>query len=458
MSDKETYNSTGEGQYSTGLYKQHKSGHGGGGGKTVIENSDSYIHGSGMYEFGNSHGNDAFDGYNTGSVTGDGPDPCLLLSILESAVRQQHDETTKAASTKTSSSIPEDIQRNHREHLEQTWKAIRTQWLWAHGTLEERSIGARCRGEEDLAPLHLICKLASNPPSDIFNEILRVAPEVTGCVDTHGWLPLHHACIHGASTEVLKLLTQVHPDSTSALDAHHRTPLHLYATRGTSDHYNPATLAANFKILCSAPVDGDKNMNILMSPAEVRDKSGMVPMHYCCAYGTTKSVLRVMEEAFPESLESTDDHGRTPLHFVMVNSQRDASPGVLGYLLGNRDDGDDTNPEESRSIVNVTPRTRHTASVNVRDNEGNLPLHLLNLGLVGIDFDQDPDKLWNVSECLKLYLEARPHVSTDFLAALQALPDALQDVAVVSPHVRNILNAKIIQRFPTSILVSFQVT
>ena len=62
MSDKETYNSTDEGQYSTGLYKQHQSGHSGGGGKTVIENSDSYIHGSGMYEFGNSHGNDAFDG------------------------------------------------------------------------------------------------------------------------------------------------------------------------------------------------------------------------------------------------------------------------------------------------------------------------------------------------------------------------------------------------------------
>ena len=40
-----------------------------------------------------------------------------------------------------------------------------------------------------------------------------------------------------------------------------------------------------------------------------------------------------------------------------------------------------------------------------------------------------------------------------FLTALQDLPDWLQDVAVVTPHVRNILNKKIVQRFPTVILM-----
>jgi hypothetical protein len=54
---------------------------------------------------------------------------------------------------------------------------------------------------------------------------------------------------------------------------------------------------------------------------------------------------------------------------------------------------------------------------------------------------------------LKLYLAAEPVAPPDFLTALQDLPDWLQDVAVVSPHVRNVLNKKIVQRFPTSFLM-----
>jgi hypothetical protein len=90
--------------------------------------------------------------------------------------------------------------------------------------------------------------------------------------------------------------------------------------------------------------------------------------------------------------------------------------------------------------------------VNVRDQEGNLPLHLMNLGVRGLNQD-DTEKMHNVAECLKIYLAAEPYASPDFLAALQDLPEWLQDTAVVSPHVRHILNKKIIQRFPTSILM-----
>jgi hypothetical protein len=81
-----------------------------------------------------------------------------------------------------------------------------------------------------------------------------------------------------------------------------------------------------------------------------------------------------------------------------------------------------------------------------------LPLHLLALGLRGYRAD-DPDKRSNVSDCLSMYLAAEPVAGADFLTAIQDLPDWLQDTAVVSKHVRNVLNEKIIQRFPTSILM-----
>ncbi len=451
-----------EGQYSYGSYEQHDRGNFGGIDPNIADYEDDFDndHDNGEYGLNNECIETEYGHY---SDNQDGPGPEILLSILETALEDHRNETLRAATPASPNTSFTSISKTHsnREQLEQTWKAIRTHWLWAHDTIEERSFGARCRSDQGLAPLHLICKLASNPPTDILEEIVLACPEAAEWEDDHGWLPLHHACIHGASTEVLKLLTEVYPRSKIALDAHHRTPLHLYATRGTLDPYNPKTLATNFGLLCSCLHDHNDNddnndddnesygLSSSSSPAEIQDRAGMLPMHYACAYGTTQSVLKILDEAFPNSLEARDDHGRTPLHFVMVNAQRSASPGVLGYLLGHYYYHDEED-QDHKSLANHNPGV---VSVNVRDGDGNLPLHLLNLGLVGTDFDQHPEKLDQLSECLALYLDAEPHVSTDFLAALQVLPDPLRDVGVVHPHVRRILNDKIIQRFPTSILV-----
>jgi hypothetical protein len=153
-------------------------------------------------------------------------------------------------------------------------------------------------------------------------------------------------------------------------------------------------------------------------------------MHYACAYGVSPAVLEVLKDAYPDSLTAKENKGRTPMHLAMVNAHRDASPGVINFLL-----------EHSGSEL-----------VNLRDYDGYLPLHLLALGLKGFKADE-PEQRSNVSECLKMYLAAEPTASADFLTALQDLPDWLQDVAVVSPHVRNILNKKIVQRFPTAVLM-----
>lgn len=153
-------------------------------------------------------------------------------------------------------------------------------------------------------------------------------------------------------------------------------------------------------------------------------------MHYACAYGTNPVVLRVLADAYPDSLTAREQKGRTPMHLAMVNAHRDASPGVIAFLL--------EGPGK--------------ASVNRRDHDGYLPLHLLAKGLENFKADSH-DQRNNVSECLQMYLSAGPDPGADFLTALQDLPDWLKDTAVINPHVRNILNQKIIQRFPTSILM-----
>jgi ankyrin repeat protein len=347
---------------------------------------------------------DAASALGTNAEETQGPDH--VFQILEDAVPRP-DETTLLS--------PEE-QTRRRELVDQTWDQVR-RWLYAHEGQEDRAAAAMIRGQGDATILHLMCRM-SNPPPDIISDIIDAAPDVVSWPDTHGWLPLHHACAYGASPEVYEILTQTYPESKLAQDNQNRTPLHFYATRNSDNPAAAAAMADTVHLLADT------------GAAELPDRGGMLPMHYACAYGTSPAVLKVLADCYPESFTIKENNGRTPMHLAMVNAHRDASPGVIKFLLD----------EEGKTTVDM------------RDHEGNLPLHLLALGLRGLNYDEQ-DKLNNVAECLKLYLAAEPVAPPDFLTALQDLPDWLQDVAVVSPHVRSILNKKIVQRFPTSFLM-----
>jgi ankyrin repeat protein len=338
---------------------------------------------------------------NLGTPGGGGEEdegPARLFSILEEAVPRPNEETDP---------------HQHRELVEHTWDLVR-RWLWSHQDAEERGAAAYIRGQANATPLHLMCKL-NNPPSDLIQDIVDAAPDVAGWTDSHGWLPLHHACANGASPDVLRLLIDAYPDGKTTQDSLNRTPLHFYATRNSD---NLAYMVENVEMLCDS------------GAAELTDRGGMLPMHYACAYGTSSVVLKVLADAYPDSLTAREQKGRTPMHLAMVNAHRDASPGVIRFLL--EGEGSQT--------------------VNRRDHDGFLPLHLLAKGLENYRADGSMQRN-NVSECLEMYLSAGPNPDPDFLTALQDLPDWLQDTAVINPHVRNILNQKIIQRFPTSILM-----
>ena len=338
-------------------------------------------------------------------------DPSVLFSILEEAIPKAQQTTSKNAGLADGNLSD---QQQAREMVELAWDRVR-RWMWAHPVFEERRAAAFFRGQNDATPLHLICKL-HNPPDDIVQALVEAAPDTTAWTDTHGWLPLHHACANGASPEVIKLLIDAFPDGKIQQDNQKRTPLHFYATRNND---NPTNMALNAELLSDT------------GAAELADGGGMLPMHYACAYGTHPAVLQVLADSYPASLQAQENHGRTPMHLAMVNAHRDASPGVIRFLL---------DQEESRGTINS------------RDKDGYLPLHLMALGLKGYRADE-AEKRANVNECLQMYLAAEPFAAADFLTAIQDLPDWLQDTAVVSKHVRNILNEKIAQRFPTSFLM-----
>jgi len=368
--------------------------------------------------------------------------PGFLLATLEDALPKQQDQQQQIGQELT----PAELQKR-REQLESMWERVR-RWLWANGgdiggtssnSNDDRNIGttgaaggmennrraaAHLRGSTDATCLHLICKLP-NPPLDVVQAIVEAAPDVVSWTDAHGWLPLHHACANGADPNVIKVLIDAFPSGSIQQDKQLRTPLHFYATRVHAPEIPPAVMARNAELL-TCPYES-------VTAAQLPDRNGMLPMHYACAYGTHPAVLKVMVNAFPDSLTAKEKHGRTPMHLAMVNAHRDASPDTIRFLL-------------------TFPSSR--ATINTRDQDGYLPLHLMTLGLKGYSrAESDQDKRFNVSESLSLYLGAEPTPVADFLTAIQDLPDWLQDTAVVSSHVRNVVNEKIVKRFPTSILL-----
>lgn len=352
-------------------------------------------------------------------------DPNYLYSILHEAnnnnLNSHHQNNTSALLT----------EQQRRDQAELVWERVR-RWLWANPHPAQRQALADVRGVGDATCLHLVCKL-HNPPEDIVSALLSASDNCIRSTDAHGWLPLHHACANGATPEVMQLLIDAYPDAKLTQDQQNRTPLHFFATRGSNSSTSGAGGSSMLSSACDNPAAAGWNAELLSDTgaAALTDRSGMLPMHYAAAYGTHPTVLKALAKAHAPSLVATEHNGRTPMHLAMVNAHRVEAPNVMRFLL-------------------EQPASR--ATIDKRDRDGYLPLHLLALALKGYR-SVEHERRANVSECLSMYLAAEPHAAADFLTAIQDLPDWLQDTAVVSKHVRNILNEKIVQRFPTSMMM-----
>ena len=139
--------------------------------------------------------------------------------------------------------------------------------------------------------------------------------------------------------------------------------------------------------------------------------------------------MKLTLNRFPCLYSKRENKGRNPLHLAMVNAHRKSSPKVVGFLL-----------EKNAAEI-----------INTYDDDNHLPIHLL---AMASKFPEDKKaERKNAADCLKLYLNAKPKASADFLSAIQTLPEWLRDIAVISGHIQDILNHKIVQRFPTMILI-----
>jgi ankyrin repeat protein len=78
----------------------------------------------------------------------------------------------------------------------------------------------------------------------------------------------------------------------------------------------------------------DVFLSIAIDTVQWPDSFGWLPIHYACACGADKEVIKSLTEAFPESKTTVDRRGRTPLHFALGNSNpENPVPPIVVVLL-----------------------------------------------------------------------------------------------------------------------------
>lgn len=104
--------------------------------------------------------------------------------------------------------------------LKRKWKTVRSILITPQGIKQVRD-------EYNKGLTILSIAVSFNPPVDILALILKIEPLHSLKVDTYGVLPLHVACMHGASLDVIKLLLD-HDDCAcaQAIDMKKKSPLH----------------------------------------------------------------------------------------------------------------------------------------------------------------------------------------------------------------------------------------
>ena len=118
--------------------------------------------------------------------------------------------------------------------------------------------------------LHEACKQC--PPLDVVETLIDANEKAVTVKGNSGYLPIHYACAHGASIELIRLLLSIYPKGVQVTD----------------------------------------------------EDEGILPLHLACIHGTTEEdVYMYLLASYPEGSMIRDDFGRLPIDYA--KSIRNAS-------------------------------------------------------------------------------------------------------------------------------------
>jgi len=164
-----------------------------------------------------------------------------------------------------------------------------------------------------LLPLHQAVSL--KPPVKAVNALVKAYPKAVRTKESFFFrLPLHIACLRGASLDVISALLLCYPDGARAKAVFDRLPIHYACGSG-------GTRAILTALVDSYP-DGPRT----------QDEHGWLPLHLACFYNAAEDVVQLLLESYPESVLVTTKKGKTPIQCIKNKQRRNEK--VVSLLQG----------------------------------------------------------------------------------------------------------------------------
>jgi hypothetical protein len=149
-------------------------------------------------------------------------------------------------------------------------------------------------------------------------------------------LLLQKVIYDGLSTHVVRLILKAFPESCKRRDKNRMVPLH-YACSTNAPHfldYIMALIDANHTESFTFKDNlGRTPLQLLTFKASSPDEKKRLPLHYLAATpnGLSEQSMKILVDAYPESLSSADKYDLLPFHYACLN--QDSSLEVLMLFI-----------------------------------------------------------------------------------------------------------------------------
>lgn len=159
-----------------------------------------------------------------------------------------------------------------------------------------------------------------DPPPDIVRHLLKVEPLHSLKVDSYGMLPLHIACMNGASLETIKLILDHDGGACAqAIDMMKKAPLH-YAVQYVCEPFRKDLDIAAFTSLHSLSTSKDQNLQVSGRSKSRRssrrsDECSTMTMSQD-RFQEQMQVIKILTEASPEIVHFADCNDNTPIDIL----------------------------------------------------------------------------------------------------------------------------------------------
>lgn len=186
--------------------------------------------------------------------------------------------------------------------------------------------------------LHYAANLT--PDSINIDSNYQMSDESRNSRDLMGWTPLHHACFYGNEKMVKMLLEYETPIEVAGKDG--ITPMHCAVQSGKTEILQKLIEGVNQRPkkhtrksgrhvdhnerhpIHWAAVEGNvKMVRLMKGDIRLKDRFGWTPLHLAAIYDHRK-LLRYITEDHAETINTSDNELRTPLHLAVKGKLKDA--------------------------------------------------------------------------------------------------------------------------------------